>query len=132
MAKRLLQAFVISILLGILGMHALSLPGLSPEGTHADHSQQFDQAVAGAALGVEPSQDPPATESGGGARTLVVLCCGAMLGVALGVAWLLARRRSQTVADPRPLRMLQQVGLGHTTRHGQGPPYVWTFSVIRC
>ena len=132
MAKRLLQAFVISILLGILGMHALSLPGLPPEGSHADHSQHLDQAVAGAALGVEPSQDPPATESGGGARTLVALCCGAMLGVALGLVWLLARRRSRAVADPRPLRMLQQLGVGQRTRHGQGPPYLWTFSVIRC
>jgi hypothetical protein len=132
-AQRFLPPLVVAILLGLLGMHALNLPDSSPESGHAAHShlgQTATDAVDDTPVGT--AVDSPVLEAGAGIGGLAILCCGAMLVVVLALVWLVGRFRRGTLSGPGPLRLLTDFVGSHATRHGQGPPYVWDFSVTRC
>lgn len=142
----LLAAVVASIVLGIVGMHALSTHGVmgitdhatmpSPvtgltTGAHGDMSAgSVPGHTAGARAGM--SSTTPAEEDGHSLGSMVMLCF-AMLAAAAGTLLLLflglcRRPRVRAHRPTVPAAVTRWV----TARLGTGPPYVWQFSVIRC
>lgn len=142
----LLAAVVASIVLGIVGMHALSNHGVvgnidhstmtSPMtgahgDTHGDIAADPDTSpTAGAHAGM--SSTTPDGDSGPSLGSMVMLCF-AMLAATAGALLLLLfglhrRPHVWTHLPTVPTTVTQWV----TARLGAGPPYVWQFSVIRC
>ena len=138
----LLAAAVVSIVLGIIGMHALNThgvmgntdhamtsPATSPmTGAHADTSVGMS---AGPETG-SPAGSVPDGGNGPGMGSMVMLCF-AMLAATAGafLVLLLGVRRMPRVwahLDAAPTTVTGWV----TARLGTGPPPVWEFSVIRC
>lgn len=136
-----LAAVVVSIVLGILGMHALSTHGVvdghpSAVGAVAHpaavHAHDAAPAGGGHTAGIPPDASAPSIGLGPHGLGDMVMLCVAMLaaaavallvrlalrGVARRGVLLLARDHRVHPATPGPL--------------GTGPPYVWRFSVIRC
>lgn len=150
----LLAAVVVSVVLGIIGMHALSTHGvmgttdhsamtspvISPvtspvtspmPGSHGDMSgDPLTSAVAGAHAGMS-SMSPQ--EGHGHSLGSMVMLCFAMLAATAGalLLLLLGLRRQPRVWAHRPA-VPTTVTQWVTAQLGTGPPYVWQFSVIRC
>lgn len=143
----LLAAVVVSVVLGIIGMHALSTHGVmgttdhsamtspvtsSPmPGAHDDMSgDPLTSAVAGAHAGMS-SMAPQ--EGHGHSLGSMVMLCFAMLAATAGalLLLLLGLRLQPRVWAHRPA-VSTTVTQWVTARLGTGPPYVWQFSVIRC
>lgn len=139
----LLTAAVVSIVLGILGMHALGTHGVvgdsamtsrmtdAPAGMDRDMSAGSHNTDP-TALTASSSSTAPAGGEGHDMGSMVMLCAAMLAGVAAGV--LLALRMWRAVSTPvlRLNRLLPRVPALVTARLGNGPPYVWNFSVIRC
>ena len=143
----MLVAFVGALVLGILGMHALTLHKDASGGhvatvaVQAHGPTQHTYAGSGhrpgwraaSTVGGDPRAHTtltarPAPDGGDGGAGLAVLCMAmvALTGAFLtllhraGIPW--ARARSVATASVRRT----------APRQGTGPPPVWAFSVIRC
>lgn len=142
----LLAAVVASVVLGIIGMHALSTHGVIGSTDHSTMTSPLSGPTTGVHGDVSadalasPASDAGAgiagTAPGGGdghhMGTMVMLCF-AMLAATAGALLLLLlglHRRPRVWAHRPavPTTVTQWV----TARHATGPPYVWQFSVIRC
>ena len=144
----LLAAAVASIVLGIIGMHALSTHGVMGTST-TDHSTMTSPMtspmteahgdthgvpVTSPATGEHAAMSSTAPEDGGGHNmSSMVMLCLAMLAATAGALLVLIlglRRRPRTWA----YRLVTAAAVTRwvTARLGTGPPYVWQFSVIRC
>ena len=133
----LLAAAVVSVVLGIIGMHALNTHGVMGNTDHAMTSpatSPMTGAHADMSAGPEtgsPTGSVPGGDNGPGMGSMVMLCfamlvatAGALLLLLLGV-----RRMPRVWAHlPAPTTVTGWV----TARLGTGPPPVWEFSVIRC
>ncbi|QSR29037.1 hypothetical protein CFI00_00650 [Nocardioides sp. S5] len=132
-----LATLVAALVVGILGMHALTLDGPSPEAyavapatAHGDHG-------AGHGNAHEPATSAPVTSapdhgSGQHADHLLMLCA-AMLAVA--ALLLLAGLLVRAVRPVRLVRAFAPLAPTSTVRswvRATGPPPAWQFSVIRC
>ncbi|MDR7253372.1 hypothetical protein J2X46_002357 [Nocardioides sp. BE266] len=145
----LLTAVVASIVLGIVGMHALSTHGVSGMGTGSlDHSTMTGpmtvaDGVTHSGMSTGPVISPAAGKHAGTSSTApegdgghslgsMVMLCFAMLAATAGalLLLLLGLRYKPRVWDA--LRAPTTVARWVTARLGTGPPYVWQFSVIRC
>ena len=140
----LLTAAVASIVLGIMGMHALSTHGVMGMGI-TDHStltspmteahgDAHGELVMSPASGEHAAMSSAAPHDGRGHdMSGLVLLCLAMLSATAGALLVLIlglRRRPRTWA----YRLVTAAAVTRwvTARLGTGPPYVWQFSVIRC
>jgi Family of unknown function (DUF6153) len=131
-----LPLVVAALIVGILGMHALNLPGVGMPHmsvTAAGHdtpgmsNAHLHEIVAGSAVEVVQSQPPD-----GPHPDMAMLCVGMLVAGALMIPLLrsLARRlRPMWVLPHLPARCFEQ---WHSTPGGVGPPYVWENSVTRC
>ncbi|MCM3515148.1 DUF6153 family protein [Nocardioides sp. P86] len=144
----LLAAVVVSIVLGILGMHALSTHGVMGEADHGGHpamsGMSSDTAAPAESLVLDPVADPVADpavdgsgsdEGGGHDMGGMVMLCAAMLAATAAALLLLAALGTRHT--PRFWALLPTAATTVTTgwvasRLGTGPPPVWEFSVIRC
>lgn len=142
----LLAAVVASIVLGIIGMHALSTHGVIGSTDHSTMTAPVTSPMTGAhgdmsggTLASPSSQSlagiaSTAPDSGDGHHmgTMVMLCLAMLTAAAAALLLLLAglRRRPHVwIHRPAiPTTVIKWV----TARLGTGPPYVWQFSVIRC
>lgn len=136
----LLAAVVASIVLGIIGMHALSTHGTmgtahasamtSPmTGAHGDMTAgPLTTPTAGAHTDASSTAPP---KGDGHSLGGMVMLCFAMLAATAGALLLRGLRRKPRVWAHRPTVPIS-VTTWVTARHGTGPPYVWQFSVIRC
>ncbi len=141
---------VVGVLMGLLGMHALTAPSISHDtapaaglaapaathdgtanGSHATiggHATSTGETNAGAAARSAPAEDT----GGHGSHSpgSMLMMCLAVLAVALSLLWPLLR-----ALDTGSLRLPRPTGARLPTRHlrlGTGPPPAWQFSVIRC
>ena len=132
-----LAALVAALVVGILGMHALTLHGPSseayaaaPAAAHGDHAAGHGD-THGSAAGA-PAASASEEGSGHHADHLLMLCA-AMLAVAalLLLAGLLVRivRPVRLVGAFAPLAPAATV---RSWVRATGPPPAWQFSVIRC
>lgn len=134
--RAVLAALVAALVVGILGMHALTLHGTSseayaaPAAAHGDHAAGHGD-THGSAAGA-PAGSAPEEGSGHHAGHLLVLCAAMLAGAALLLlAGLLVRVM-------RPVRLLGAFApLAPTAAvrswvRATGPPSAWQFSVIRC
>ncbi|WP_248581094.1 hypothetical protein [Nocardioides sp. InS609-2] len=136
----LLGAVVVSIVLGIVGMHALNTHGVMSNADHAVMTGEASEHVAGQmAVTDEAATSVPgaaaATPAGGAGHGLgdMVMLCVAMLAAAAGILLLLLaglRRIPRTWAHlPAAPTTVPQ---WFVARLGAGPPPEWEFSVTRC
>lgn len=139
----LLAAAVVSVVLGILGMHALNTHGVMSNTDHVATSGAASSPLAGSYADMSVA---PAIGNNAGVTTTVpttvpgrgnvhnmgdmVMLCVVMLVAAAG--WLLlGLRRIPRVWAHLPVA-LDTVTTWVTSRRGTGPPPAWEFSVIRC
>lgn len=141
---------VVGVLLGLLGMHALTAPGAghdpAPAASHAApagaHDRTHDDRHAAHAhaastvdesTGASASGAPVKDEGGHGSHSpgSMLMMCLAVLAVAVTLLW--PRLRSRATGFLRLPRLTgtrlvpaRPLGLG------TGPPPAWQFSVIRC
>ncbi|PKH37867.1 hypothetical protein CXG46_20995 [Nocardioides alpinus] len=146
----LLAAVVVSVVLGIIGMHALSTHGVmgttdhsamtSPVTSRASsptagaHGDMSGDPLTSAAAGAHAGMSSMAPQEGHGhSLGSMVMLCFAMLAATAGalLLLLLGLRRQPRVWAHRPA-VPTTVTQWVTARLGTGPPYVWQFSVIRC
>ena len=128
---------VAALLLGILGMHALGLHGVSHGAPAPGVSVAPPAGATGTAVehGAHHGTEAAADEGHGpqhGAAEMVVLCA-AMLAAAAGMLLVLAGLRHR--APPVWAELRSALALMVTSRArpgGTGPPAVWKFSVVRC
>ena len=149
----LLAAVAVSIVLGILGMHALSTRGVMSDtdhaamtgpapdpvtGTHADRAADpangpaFDPAAAGDGAGAGAGHG--AGEGEGHDMGAMVMLCAAMLAATAAAVLILTlgSRRAPRLWAHVPIAAPTTVSWRITSRPGTGPPPVCEFSVIRC
>lgn len=141
----LLTAFVASIVLGIIGMHALSTHGVTRTTDHPTMTSAVSSPMTGAHEGMSTSPVTsanagehaglPAVPDGGDGHSLgsMVMLCFAMLAATAGALLLLLLgvcRKPRAWAHR--LHVPTTVTRWATAPLGTGPPYVWNFSVIRC
>lgn len=130
---------VLAIVLGIFGMHALSLHGT----THAEPSPRVATALTGSMAADAVTEHGPhqsgasddTDDTGGtghGMGDMVMLCVAMLTAAATLLALLVLVRRVPrlwAVLRPAAARFRPTSWLNPT---GTGPPPVWQFSVIRC
>ena len=143
----LLAPVVVTIVLGILGMHGVDAHGVNMHGAMA-HA-----AAATSSRSVMPVHGPVAaagedqhatshsergvagqsSSDAGGTGGMVMLCVAMLAGAAAAVLGLLVRR-GRLPKVWAVLQLAQRSGrtMSHVLRVGTGPPSVWRFSVIRC
>ncbi|MCW2833696.1 MAG: hypothetical protein JWN68_1649 [Nocardioides sp.] len=144
----LLTAAVAFIVLGIIGMHALSTHGVmsmgitghstmtTPVGSHmtGEHGDAHGDPVTSSAAGSHAGMSSTAPDGGDGhSLGSMVMLCFAMLAATAGalLLLLLGLRHIPRVWAHRPTAPATATRWV-TARLGTGPPYVWNFSVIRC
>ncbi|GAB3988987.1 DUF6153 family protein [Nocardioides marmoraquaticus] len=144
-----LAVVVLGLLLGLLGMHALSMHGANaaPDANQAaDHgthtaSHAPDTAALADASAEAADKAPRAATAGGGHdggmsghgghnSGAMLMICLAVLAVALSLLWPALARGLGYVTLPR--LTLTRIAPIRSLRLGTGPPSVWQFSVIRC
>ena len=128
-----LAALVAALVVGILGMHALTLHGPSseayaaaPAAAHGDHGTTHEPAPSG------PVGSAPDHGSDHHSDHLLMLCA-AMLAVA--ALLLLAGLLVRAVRPVRLVGAFTSLAPTATVRswvRATGPPPAWQFSVIRC
>lgn len=141
----LLAAVVVSIVVGIVGMHALNTHGVLGSTDHATMTSPMTSPMtslmtgahadtsSGMSAGPEtgsPADVVPAGDNGPSMGSMVMLCF-AMLAAAAGALLFLGLLRTPRDRAHRP-SSASTVVRWITARLGTGPPYVWEFSVIRC
>ncbi|KRE94327.1 hypothetical protein ASG76_13205 [Nocardioides sp. Soil774] len=135
----LLSSVVASIVLGIIGMHALSTHGVmgstdhsamtSPmTGAHDEMSGLLTSPASEANAGIVSIA--PDSGDGHDMGTMVMLCLAMLAAAAALLLVLVGLRRRPRVWAHR--HAITTTVTRWATRHGTGPPYVWNFSVIRC
>jgi hypothetical protein len=133
--RALLAAAVAAIVLGIIGMHALTTHGVMAHTddaamsmTTGSHTDMSAQATVGDPTDVRAGVPDEGNDTG----TMVMLCV-AMLASAAGALLLLlvCLRRIPRLWVHLPTPSIA-VTRWVTARLGTGPPPVWQFSVIRC
>ena len=145
----LLAPVVVTVVLGILGMHGVGAHGVTINGAMADadaatssasvmpgHHQVSDereQDVLTALAGTRADAHAGHGTSAMSGMSGMVMLCVAMLASAAALLVLLVRRGRL----PRMWAVLQPAGRvwrpeSRTLRLGVGPPSVWRFSIIRC
>lgn len=140
----LLAAVVVSIVLGILGMHALSTHGVTSEADHGGHpamsGTSSDTVAPAGSPALDPVIDPAPAGDGvgsgaGGGHDMggMVMLCAAMLAATAAALLLLTLGTRRTPRFWALLPATTGVATGWvTSRLGTGPPPVWEFSVVRC
>jgi len=137
----LLAAAVVSIVLGIVGMHALNTHGVLSNTDHATMTSPMTGTQADMSAGPATSHPAGVTATvsttvpdGGNGHNMgsMVMLCLAMLAATAGALLLLTvglRRMPRVWAHlpTAPTTVTRWV----TARLGTGPPSVWRFSVIR-
>jgi len=144
-----LAVTVVAVLLGLLGMHALSTHGLgaasevtaSPRSTSS--TVQPDSASPGHPAGHPAAHADGLTAPvqlatghddhqghGGHDGTAMLMMCLAVLAAALSLLWPGLVRRLGFLRLPR--LGAASLSLGRSLRLDTGPPPAWQFSVIRC
>jgi hypothetical protein len=128
-----LLAGVAAVLVGILGMHAVTM--------HASgHASGHDMAMSGDTAdvvamppmdvaSVEDAAPAPGDEHGPGG---MVMLCLYMLGVVVGALLLLLALRRGPRGSAVLGRLRTRARPAPDSLPGAGPPPVWSFSVIRC
>jgi hypothetical protein len=138
----LLAAAVVSIVLGIVGMHALNTHDVMNNTDHATMTSSMTGAHADMSAGPVTTDPAGVTATvsttvpdGGNGHNMgsIVMLCLAMLAATAGALLLLTlglRRMPRVWAHlpTAPTTVTRWV----TARLGTGPPPVWKFSVIRC
>lgn len=140
---------VVGVLMGLLGMHALTAPSShdtapaarlaaaaaghdgTDDGSHAtsgDHATSTGESHAGAATSSAPAEDTDG--HGSHSPGSVLMMCLAVLAVALSL--LLPLARALTTGFLRLPRLTSALLPTRGHRLGTGPPPVWKFSVVRC
>ena len=135
----LLAAAVVSIVLGIMGMHALNTHGVTGNPDHATMTSPMTGSHADMSDGMStgPNTSSPAglVEDGDNGPSMgsMVMLCFAMLAATAGalLLLLLGVRRMPRVWAHLPTAPTSVTGWV-TARLGTGPPPVWEFSVVRC
>ena len=135
----LLAAAVVSIVLGIVGMHALNTHGVTGNTDHTTMASPMTGAHAGMSPDMSAGQatSNPAglvsDDGNGPSMGSMVMLCFAMLAATAGalLLLLLGVRRMPRVWAHLPTAPTT-VNRWVTARYGSGPPPVWEFSVIRC
>lgn len=138
----LLAAAVVSIVLGIVAVHALNTHGVMSNTDHATITSPMTGSYADMSAGSATSDPAGATANGstavpdrGNGHNMggIVMFCVAMLAAAAGALLLLTLglRRSPRVWAPLPTAFTT-VSRWVTARLEAEPPPVWEFSVIRC
>lgn len=142
----LLAAVVASIVLGIIGMHALSTHGVMGTTDHSTMTSPVAAPVAAAHADMSGASDASSTKAvhagvssmapkkgDGHSLGSMVMLCFAMLAATAGAVLLLllGLQRAPRVWAHRPTAPTT-ITKWVTARLGTGPPYVWQFSVIRC
>lgn len=138
----LLAAVVVSIVLGILGMHALSTHGAGATdaamaGPAAGAVPGAPQAAAHPAHPVDPAHPAGATGAGGGDHGhdmsgTVILCAAMLAATAAALLVGLGARRPPRLWAHVATVARTTASRGATSPRGTGPPPVWEFSVARC
>ena len=136
----LLGVLVVSVVLGIVGMHALNTHGVmgaehstvttTMTGAHADMATA---PVTGDPAGLTAHTSSTAHGGDGPSLGSMVMLCFAMLVATAGALLLLfvgLRRRSRAGIHRPTVHTTAATRV--TARLGSGPPYVWQFSVNRC
>lgn len=142
---------VVGVLMGLLGMHALTAPSShdtaraaapadpAPAAAHdgtanSSHAMSDGRATSTAEANAGAPKSGVAAEHTGGHGShwpgSVLMMCLAVIAVALSLLWPLARALAAGF-----LRLPRLTGARLPTRHlelGTGPPPAWQFSVIRC
>jgi hypothetical protein len=131
---------VVAIVLGIIGMHALTTHSVMTNGDHTATgpmaSDPADHVIAGMVgeADAAPAAGPvlgPASGSGHGMGDMVMLCAF-MLGAA-GVLLLILRALRRSPASWIYVRAVSHAYVQlPRLRADTGPPPAWEFSVIRC
>ena len=141
----LLAVVVASIVLGIVGMHALTTHGVMGTTDHSTitspvtspmpgaHDDMFTGPAMPTAAGHRGMSSTAPDGGDGHSMGSMAMLCFAMLAATAGALLLLflgVRRRSRVWAHrpTAPVAVTRWVSAGL----GAGPPYVWQFSVIRC
>lgn len=144
----LLAVAVVSMVLGILGMHALNTHGVMSNTDHASMTTAVSTPMSGSAtdMSAAPLTNVAAGVAGVASLTVpgggnghdmgdlgdMVMLCVAMLAAVAGALLVLLRRLRYLPRVwahlPGPITVTKRI----TTRQGTGPPPVWEFSVIRC
>lgn len=129
--RTLLLAVVVAIVLGVLGMHALSPHGSGAAVTDTKVTGEAAMHTHGGHTGVEATVHQPGAPAHD-MDNMVMLCVAMVASAAVSLlmlflisrvptSWVLARARLRAVfAHPTPAVF------------GAGPPPVWAFSVVRC
>lgn len=126
--RRLLATAALAVVLGILGMHALSLS----DGFDGGHGPD----AAAATMDAMHHDGAPAPAPGDGQHqdhSVAMLCLAMLGGAAVTVVLLLllvGRLPRLATAVARAPRSIRSVLVDRPAR--AGPPVVWEFSVIRC
>lgn len=143
----LLGAFVVSVVLGIVGMHALSMhgvmgisdhsamtnPATSPvAGAHGDMLGASDVITTAGAADAGMSGTEPQKGEGHSLGSMVMLCFAMLAATAGALLLLLLSLRRRPSAWVHRVIVPVTVTKWVTAQLGTGPPYVWQFSVIRC
>ena len=144
----LLAVFVVALVLGILGMHALSSHASASAADLGAHtamsgtgSQPGGVAAAVAAEGpasgavverVATSDAAGSAQHGEHHGAGMVMLCAAMLAATAAATLLLILGLRRTPRLWAILRARSTTTRSSTSRPGSGPPPVWQFSVIRC
>lgn len=130
----LLAAAVVSVVLGILGMHALNTHGVMGTTDHAAMSMPAtsitDQAPSPAAAVTTVVTAPVAL--GHDMGSMLMLCVSILVAAGIGLLALLLHRVPRSSWLLIRLRFITTVRSLIPARTGSGPPAVWAFSVIRC
>lgn len=142
----LLAPAVVTVVLGILGMHGVGAHGVTTNGAMAGadaatssasvmpgHHQVSDEREQDVLTALAGTRADAHAGHGTSAMSGMVMLCVAMLASAAALLVLLVRRGRL----PRMWAVLQPAGRvwrpqSPTLRLGAGPPSVWRFSIIRC
>jgi len=129
----------VSIVLGIVGMHALNTHGVMGNTDHSTmtgpmpgtHGEASTGSVASDPAGPTSTTSSTTQDGDGPSPSSMVILCFAMLAAAAGALLFLGLLRTPRDWAHRPIAP-STVARWVTARLGTGPPYVWEFSVIRC
>lgn len=131
-ARPVLLLTVAALVLGILGMHALTTHGAS----HAPGADTTGATHGAHHATAEPASSVPAVtpgDAGGdGHAGGTALLCAVMLAAAGGAVLLLSALRRSGASWRVPPPVLRTLVRRTTSRLSTGPPPAWEFSVIRC
>lgn len=133
---------VAAVILGILGMHALNIPGVGmPHAGAADGGHVVAASPISHDLGIQPSSDVTPTQTLHRVQidgtpvhpmgAMLTICVGMLAAGALLIPLIRSLSRAAFVRRVRTLLHRSCRPLVATLTRA-GPPHEWSYSVIRC